>query len=266
MKSKKTITAGIDAGSRETKAVILGDNLVLARSSARGEGRTPDAAREAWDEVLSLAGLTAGEVLHVTATGVGRAGVDFAGSKVTGLTAAASAGIFLYPGVEMIIEVGAEETTVLLTDGRGKVLDSAASDKCASGSGAFLDAMARALSMTLREFGEAGLRAKGGVEMNSQCAVFAESEVVGMIHKNIPLEEISRAVHSSIAVRVAAMAKRLGRRDRASFFGGMALNPTFRVCLGESLAGVELLVPEAPAHAGALGAALIARAHLGEGA
>lgn len=264
MKSKRTITAGIDAGSRATKAVILGEGLVLARSSARGEGRTPDAAREAWDEALSLAGLTAGEVSHVTATGVGRAGVDFAGSRVTGPTACAAAGAHLYPGVEMLIEVGAEESTVLLTDGKGRVLDSAASDKCASGSGAFLDAMARALSMTLREFGEAGLKAKARVEMNSQCAVFAESEVVGMIHRNIPLEDISRAVHNSIAVRVASMAKRLGLGDSAAFFGGMALNPTFRVCLEESLGGVRLLVPEAPAHAGALGAALIALGHLGD--
>jgi benzoyl-CoA reductase subunit D len=261
VQTKKIITAGIDAGSRETKAVLLGDGRVLARSPARGGGGMAVPAREVYADLLALAGIAHGEVAHVTATGVGRANIDFASSRITDLTACAAAGAFLYPGVETLIEVGAEESRVLRTDGRGRVLDSAASDKCASGSGAFLDAMARALSMSLEEFAGAGLRSTGKIEMNSQCAVFAESEVVGMIHKNIPLEDISRAVHNSIAVRVSAMAKRTGVWDRAVFVGGMALNPTFRLCLAESL-GVELLVPEFPAHADSLGAALIALSHV----
>ena len=140
----------------------------------------------------------------------------------------------------------------------GRVLDFAANEKCAAGAGAFAESMARALQLTLADFGTASLMSTQAIPMNAQCTVFAESEVVSLIHAATPVPDIARAVLDAVASRVCAMTRRAGIEDAVVLIGGMAHNPGFVRALREALGVGELWLPQAPEYVSALGAALIA--------
>ncbi len=252
------VTAGIDVGSKNIKVVVLQDGGVVARGIASG-GFEPDAvARGLLDKALGEAGLARDQVAHVAATGAGRNLVDFADSKVTDVTAAGRGANFLYPGATTVVEVGAEESRGIKTDGQGKVVDSAVNEKCAAGSGSFTESMARALGMTLQEFAEKSLESSARIPMNAQCTVFAESEVVSLIHSGTDRRDISRAVHDAIASRVASMVRRIKLEGEVVLLGGLAHNPGFVRCLRENLEVDNLRIPDGPEFVDALGAAVIA--------
>lgn len=157
-----------------------------------------------------------------------------------------------------VIEVGAEESRSIKTDGDGKVVDAAVNEKCAAGSGSFTESMARALGMTLKEFAEKSLESSARIPMNAQCTVFAESEVVSLIHAGTDRKDIARAVHDAIASRVAAMARRVKLEGEVVLLGGLAHNPGFVQSLKENLDLGDLKIPAQPEFADAVGAALIA--------
>jgi len=251
-------TIGIDLGSRGIKAVLLDGGRVAARASESGAADMAEAARRLVDRLLTETGTRRDEVRHVTATGMGREAVAFADSRVTDITAAARAAAHLFPGRTAVVEVGAEESRAILTDGRGRVLDSAVNEKCAAGTGSFIESMARALGMTLEAFGREGLSSASEIRMNAQCTVFAESEVVSLIHQNVDRRDIAHAVNDAIASRVAAMARRARLEGAPVCLGGMARNPDFLRCLAAHLGAPSVEVPEDPEFAGALGAALVA--------
>lgn len=257
------ISAGIDMGSRAIKVVILKDGEVVARASSTGGFEQREAARWLFEKALSEAGVGREAVCHITATGMGRETVDFADSRVTDVTAAAKGAAHYFPGAATIVEVGAEESRAVKSDGKGRPLDSAVNDKCAAGSGSFTESMARALGMDLAEFGEKSVEATESVSMNAQCTVFAESEVVSLIHRNVDKREIARAVHDAIAVRVASLVRRIKLEGEVVLFGGMAYNPGFRKSLMEKLEVERLLIPEKPEFADAVGAALVAASRAG---
>lgn len=252
------ITAGIDVGSKSIKVVLMEGGRVLARAAGGGGFDQREAARTIFARALQEAGLEGGSIAHATATGMGRNAVDFADSAVTDVTAAARGAAFFFPGATTVIEVGAEESRGIKTDGAGRVLDSAVNEKCAAGSGSFTESMARALGMNLGEFGEKSLESTAEIPMNAQCTVFAESEVVSLIHQNTEKKDIARAVHSAIASRVGSMARRVRVEGDVVLLGGLARNPGFRKCLMENLEVPRLLVPENPEFADAVGAALVA--------
>lgn len=252
------VTAGIDVGSKNIKVVVLKDGQVAARAIGTGGFEQQEVAGQLLDKALEEAGVRREGLGHVTATGVGRNIVDFADSKVTDVTAAARGAAELFPGATTVVEVGAEESRGIKTDGNGKVLDSAVNERCAAGSGSFTESMSRALGMQLQDFAVKSTESTAKIPMNAQCTVFAESEVVSLIHQGTDKRDIAKAVHDAIASRVSSMVRRVKVEGDVVLLGGLAYNVGFVKCLEENLEVDTLKIPELPEFADALGAALIA--------
>ncbi len=156
-----------------------------------------------------------------------------------------------------VIDVGAEEGRAIKIDDRGKVADFAINEKCAAGSGTFTEAMARALEVKLEKLGELSLKSTQAISMNAQCAVFAESEVVTLIHRKTPKADIARAIHDAIADRITSMVRRVGIEEKIALIGGVAKNVGFVHSLKNDLE-TDLIIPDDTQFVGALGAALVA--------
>jgi benzoyl-CoA reductase subunit D len=231
---------------------------VLARAAARCGLEQELAGRELLHEVLEEAGLRLAEVGRAAATGSGRKAFRGCDLRVNDVTASARAANALFPGASSVLDVGAEASRGIKTDGRGRVLDSALNDKCAAGAGTFVESMALALGMSLEEFGAVSLLASARISMNAHCVVFAESEVISLIHSGTGKEDVARAVLDAVASRVSSTLRRIGPEGRIVLLGGLARIPGFVACLKEALNVDEVDVPEGPEFAAALGAALIA--------
>ena len=250
-------TAGIDIGARLAKVLILRDTEVLARAQ-EPVGFEPGAAAErAFNQALKQSGLSEKDVEVVYATGAGRKVAPHADDSVTEVTAAARGAIYFHPSVRTIIEVGAEEGRAVKCDERGKVLDFAINEKCAAGAGSFTEAMSRALELDLEDFGRISLKSTRSIPMNAQCAVFAESEVVSLVHAKTPKQDIARAVHDAIASRIISMVRRVGINKDIALAGGVSYNPGFVDSLNRGLE-MEVIVPDNPEYVGVLGAAILA--------
>jgi len=251
----KTVTAGIDLGSKNVKVMVLKDGQILAKNLAPSGFDQKAAAKKVFNEVLRKASLSRHDITHIVATGVGKDVTPYANSEISVVGADALGGNFLYPSARTVIDVGAETSRAVRCNERGRMMDFVINEKCAAGSGTFIEAMARALEVTLEEIGPLSLKAKKTISMNAQCTIFAESEVVSLIHEKASKADIARAIHDSIANRIASLARRLGIHRDVVLVGGVAKNVGFVTSLQRTL-GVELLVPEEPEFVGALGAAL----------
>jgi benzoyl-CoA reductase subunit D len=251
------IAAGIDAGAKTVKAVIVQDGKILGKGIILAGIDTKGAAEKAYDSALAEAGLSRARVENVVATGAGRKEVTFAKDSVTEVGADAKGAVSLFPSARTVIDVGAEEGRAVKADETGRVMDFAINEKCAAGAGSFTEAMARALEVKVEELGELSLKSTRPVPMNAQCAVFAESEVVTLVHSKIPKPDIARAVHDAIADRITSMVRRVGIQKEIVLIGGVARNVGFVKSLEEDLEG-KVLIPDAPEFVGAYGAALIA--------
>jgi len=259
------IWCGIDVGSRSVKLVFVEDaatGLVVKAMHILfpGELDLAEGAELAYAEGLATAGLCAAQISGVVATGAGRRQAGFACDDVSEVSSAACGAVFLHPAARTVIDVGAEEGRAVRCDAAGHALDFAANEKCAAGAGAFAESMARTLQLSLAEFGAAALRSTRLIPMNAQCTVFAESEVVSLIHAATPVADIARAVLDAVASRVGAMARRVGvdGGSEVVLIGGMVNNPGFVRALRGSLGVDRLHLPELPEYVSALGAALIA--------
>lgn len=250
-------TAGLDCGAKMTKVILLKDGDVLARSQAVTGFDQQAAIEKVMDEALKKANLSLDQLDGICATGTGRKVVPYQKKEVTEVGAAAKAAVFLKPSARTVVDVGAEEGRGIKCDESGKVLDFAVNEKCAAGAGSFTEAMSRALEVSLEEFGKISLESDKAVPMNAQCAVFAESEVVSLVHSKTPKQDISRAVHDAIASRITSMLRRVGIEKDVVLIGGLALNPGFVDALKRDLE-MEIFIPESPEFAGALGAAIAA--------
>ena len=251
------ITAGIDVGAKTVKVVILQDGKVLARSLVLTGFEQGKAAEEAFALALKQAGLAAKDIQKVAATGAGRTSVSFATDSVTDVAADARGAVFVNPNARTVIDVGAEEGRGISTDAKGKVIDFAVNERCAAGAGTFTEAMARAIEAKLEDMGDLSLRSTQEVPLNAQCAVFAESEVVSLVHAKTSKEDIARAIHDGISNRIAAMARRVGVQNDIVLIGGVAKNKGFVASLKRQLEA-EIKTPDEPEYVGALGAAVIA--------
>jgi len=249
------ITVGIDVGSRNIKVAILKDGEIIHLGKSAGGFEQKEIARALYESALKDAGLLLTDVDFLVATGMGRHLIDYAELKVTDVTSAAQASAFFFPGAKTVVAVGAEESRGIRTDGAGRVVDSAVNEKCAAGSGSFTESMARALGMDLHEFGEVSLESTARIPMNAQCTVFAESEVVSLIHRNIEKKDIARAVNDAIASRVSSLVRRVGLEGEVVLLGGLAYNKGFVKCLMENLEVDNLKIPGKPDFADAVGAA-----------
>lgn len=252
------IAAGIDCGVKSAKTVILKDGKIIGRGAAATGFDQELAVRESMDAALKDARISETDLDRVTATGSGARAISRADAQVNDIRAIAIAAHFFFPNCGTVVDVGAEESRTVRVDEKGAPQDFVVNDKCAAGAGAFIEAMSRALETDLAEFGLLALESTNPIPMNAQCAIFAESEVVGMIHAKIEKKDISRAIHDAIAGRVVSMIRRIGAKPDVVMVGGVAHNPGFVGALKRELGLDQVLIPEKPEFAAATGAALVA--------
>jgi benzoyl-CoA reductase subunit D len=255
------ITAGIDVGAKYAKAVILDDGKILAKAKGLVGFDVLESATNTFENVLKTHGLSRSNIERIVATGMGRNAIHLKppinAEKVVSEVVADAAGAFhVVPTVKTVIDVGAEEGRGIKVN-QGKVKDFVINERCAAGAGTFVEAMARALEVSVEEMGPLALKSTKTIPMNAQCCVFAESEVVTLIHSKVSKEDISKAIHDAIAGRIASMVLRVGVEKDVVLIGGVALNPGFLPPLEKELR-TSIIVPESPDFIGALGAALIA--------
>ena len=247
---------GVDIGSLSTDVVIVdGAGEMLASVVVPTGARAALAAETARDRALADAGLTA--AVRTVATGYGRALVTYADKAVTEISCHARGMHHLNADVQTLVDVGGQDSKAIRLAPDGKVLDFAMNDKCAAGTGRFLEVMARALEVPLEEMSAHSLAASNAVEISSMCTVFAESEVVTRIAEGCDVDEVIAGIHQAIASRTAALAKRVRPQPPLAMSGGVARNRAVVEAL-QRLLGHEIWVPDDPQIVGALGAALIA--------
>ena len=250
------LTAGIDVGTRNTKVIVVRDDMeILGRGNAITGFDQKASMEKAFDEALQTAKVSMDQIANVTATGAGRKVASVANDEITEIGANAKGALFLMPSARTVVDVGAEESRALVCDVNGRVKDFAVNERCAAGAGTFIETMARILETSVEGFAKLSLESTKTVPMNAQCAIFAESEVVSLIHTDTALEDIAGAVHEAIADRVVAIVRRVGVENDVLLVGGMARNPGFVEALKKTLEN-DILVPEYPEYVSALGAAL----------
>jgi predicted CoA-substrate-specific enzyme activase len=252
------LTAGIDIGSITAKAAIIkdgelqGTNVVFTGYNAEAAGR------RVFEELLGQLGLAVGDIAGVVATGYGRRSATMAQRAVTEIMCHAAGARFIDPTVRSLIDIGGQDSKAVVMDENGRVTNFTMNDKCAAGTGRFLEVMARALEADLDEFGGLSLRAERPAKISSLCTVFAESEVISLIAKGESRENIIAGIHEAIASRVSAMASRIGMVAPILMTGGVARNIGVVRAL-EKVMGMPVVVSPQAQVAGAIGAASIAR-------
>ncbi|MFO7753042.1 MAG: acyl-CoA dehydratase activase [Desulfobacteraceae bacterium] len=251
------ITAGIDIGSTTAKGALLQDGKIES-VKVLPTGYDPGAAaRKVFDLLLEEVGIRPGDVPGIISTGYGRKNVDFAVRSVTEISCHAAGACFMNPGVATVVDIGGQDSKVIVLDKKGRVIDFAMNDKCAAGTGRFLDVMASALEIDLARLGEFSGRADTVAAISSVCTVFAESEVISLISKGEKRENIIAGIHASIGSRIVSMVKRVKGGPPYIMTGGVALNQGVVRVLEERL-GNAVAVPRTAQVNGAVGAALIA--------
>jgi (R)-2-hydroxyacyl-CoA dehydratese activating ATPase len=252
------VTAGVDIGSLTTDVVILSGDQMLSYTIVPTLSSSEAAAVSAYESALTLAGISAADVQGVVATGYGRTSIDFADKAITEITCHALGARRLFAEARTVIDIGGQDSKVIRLADDGRVEDFSMNDKCAAGTGRFLEVMARSLDTSLDSLGSLSVLSSADLRISSTCTVFAESEVVALVAKGVPKEDIIRGLHRSVAERVYAMITRLRAEPPFVMTGGVAKNSGVVAALEERL-GTESLLPEEPQIVGALGAATAAQ-------
>jgi predicted CoA-substrate-specific enzyme activase len=248
------IVSGIDVGGKNVHIVLKKDGQILGKATGPTGIKKREAVEELYNDILKKAGLTRKDVKRVVATGSAAKRVAFANGAIPDVAADARGVIKLVPSVRTLIDVGAEEGRSIKVSPEGKVLDFVINEKCAAGTGTFIEAMSRALEVSLDEMSRITLQSTQTLSINAQCAVFGESEVVSLIHQKTPKPDIARAVMNAIAGRIASVTRIVGLEKDVVMVGGMARNAGFVDSLKKNIE-MDVLVPEDPDYIGALGAA-----------
>jgi len=257
---------GMDIGSLTTKSVILKDGDILS-SVITPSGDDPElSARAALEDILKQTGLDADVDMYIVSTGIGGKLVPFTQQQKS-ITTCLARGIYrMFPSARMAIDIGAESATVLKINERGRINDWVNHDKCAAGTGVFLQQMAKLMQMPLEDMAKYSANSHSPAEISSTCAVFAESEVISHVHRNppTPMQDIVAGIYCSIVSRLMMLCKRIGIEQDIAVTGGVALNRGLVKVLEREI-GSDVLVPEAPQIAAALGAAIIASENIEKG-
>ncbi len=252
------IVAGMDIGSITAETVILQDNQMLSSSIVPTGANSRTAAERSLAAALKQASLRQEDLAAIVTTGYGRASFPSATKMITEITCHARGAFFVYPETRTVIDIGGQDSKVIRLDKQGRNVDFQMNDKCAAGTGRFLEVMARALEVKLEDLGRLSRSAQRTIKISSMCTVFAESEVVSLIAENQPQEVIIRGLHDAIADRILGMVRRVGVEEKVTLTGGVAKNEGVVQALEERLE-VKVFVPPEPQIIGALGAALLAR-------
>jgi predicted CoA-substrate-specific enzyme activase len=250
-------TLGIDIGSTSSKAVILRDGTELIAQKVVPLGTGTVGPSQVLSAVFEESGLSPDQMEYTVSTGYGRMNFAQANEQISELSCHAKGIHFLLPDARTVIDIGGQDAKALKIGESGQLIAFQMNDKCAAGTGRFLDVMARVLNVDISELGALSQKSKNPVSISNTCTVFAESEVISKLSSNIPIEDIAAGIHNSVAKRVAGMALRLGRPTAPAMSGGVARNIGVVRAMEREL-GCPVLVHPLCQSAGALGAAILA--------
>lgn len=256
--SKVVAFAGVDVGSLGTKAVILVDGKIVGSNIIRTGINTEENGNNGLDGALENAGLKREDLKYVVATGYGRISAPYANKTVTEITCHAKGAHYIHPQTKTIIDMGGQDCKAIRLDEDGNVVDFAMNDKCAAGTGRFLEVMANVFKVPLEQLGPLSLSATTVLPVSSTCTVFAESETVSLLARGEKPENIIVGIHHAIANRIGGMFSRVGIENDVFFSGGVAKNIGMRKALEDALKIKIVESKEDPQLAGAIGAAVIA--------
>jgi predicted CoA-substrate-specific enzyme activase len=255
------ITAGIDVGSTTTKSVLLENERVLGQAIILSDSIPSKSASDVFEKCCGETGIGKSQIDAIAITGYGRRLAGFGDMVITEIKAC-GLGAINTPSplgrIFTIVDVGGQDTKVISLDENGGVEDFAMNDKCAAGTGRFLEMLAHKLDLTYEKFVEASLKSTNMIQMNSTCAVFAESEVVSLLARGIDKTDIAAAANNSIADRICSMIRRVGSKEVICFAGGGARNGALVKAVEENM-NMRIFVPEHAQTVVALGAAIAAR-------
>ena len=253
------LVAGIDIGSGTTKCVLVDDaGAVRGRGQVKTKADFEKVAREVLAAALDAAGFDGEAVAYTATTGLGRYAVPFRDIQITDLTCGARGAATACPEARFVLDIGAQcSRAIRLRDG-GKVKEFHMNEKCAAGSGGFLERAAKYLEVSVADIGPLSLGAQRPQAISSVCAVLAETEIINHISEGVTVENILRGIHNSLGDRALSLLKRVGLDGPVAFIGGVAQQEGMVVALRDKL-GVPVYVPEGPQFAAALGAALLGR-------
>jgi len=248
---------GVDLGAASAKAVLLKDDIIIAYEVLDTGSNILQISDKVVKKVLEKASINFNDLKGVVATGYGRISVSFADKKITEITCHARGVHHLIPEGRTIIDIGGQDSKGMRVDEAGNVVDFVMNDKCAAGTGRFLEVMASALELKIDDLGSMSFESKNPSQISSVCTVFAESEVVSLKAEGRAREDIIAGIHRSIASRIRAMMSQIGKEKVVVLTGGVAKNGGVVKAL-ESEFKISMSIPENPQITGALGAALIA--------
>lgn len=256
---------GLDIGSLSTKAVVMDDQGILSSATVLSSDSAESGAQAALKQALAQAGIN-GDDIYIVSTGAGGKSISFSRQQKAMTTCLARGVHYLLPAARTVIDMGAETITVVRINERGRVADYGDQDKCAAGTGIFLQQMAKLLQIPLEEMAHISSKAKARADISSTCAVFAESEVISHIHRDppTPTEDIVAGIYGSMVNRIMALLKRIGIEKEVAVTGGVGANSGLVSILAEEI-GYSVLVPATPHLAGAIGAAIIAKENMAKG-
>jgi predicted CoA-substrate-specific enzyme activase len=249
--------AGIDIGSTMTKAVILEDRVIASVIGPTGPEQRK-LANKVMEEALRKAGLSFDAMTYIVSTGYGRINVPFADKQVTEISCHARGVSSLFPQARTIVDIGGQDSKAITIDHHGRVTNFIMNDKCAAGSGRFVEVIADTVGLKLEQMGDLSLQSTHPAQISSICTIWAQQEVASRLAEGVPIPDLIAGVHRSLADRVARMVKRLKLQQEVILTGGGGKNKGLVKALSEQL-DCEILVPQEPLITGALGAALLGK-------
>jgi predicted CoA-substrate-specific enzyme activase len=251
------IYAGIDIGSNTAKAALIKDGTIVGTRVMPTGYHHLKAGTRVFEALLQQAGLSRSDIRAVVATGYGRASIGFADKAMTEILCHGAGAHFLNPDIRGVIDVGGQDSKAIVLDDQGRVDNFAMNDKCAAGTGRFLEVMANALEVALDEMGDVGLTAENPSKISSICTVFAESEVISMIARQEKRENIIAGIHQAAAARVGILAAKIRIQGPVMMTGGVAKNKGMAAALETQLKQALIISPHCQ-ETGAIGAAVLA--------
>jgi len=249
--------AGIDIGSTITKVVILNEGIIASIIKPTGPEHRR-LANKVMEEALNKVAISFRAITYIVATGYGRINVPFADKQFTEITCHAKGIASLFPNAKTIIDIGGQDIKAIKIDATGRTIDFVMNDKCAAGSGRFIEVIADALGVPLDRVGELSLQSRNPAKISNICTIWAQQEVAASLAGGVPISDLLAGVHQSLADRIVRMVNRLKVEEAVIVTGGGGKNKGLLKALSEQL-GREVLVPEEPLITGALGAALLGK-------
>lgn len=264
MGDDSVVAAGVDIGSTASKALLMRGREIIAQVIGPSSVNPARMSETVFREACDIAGVSAEDVGCIIGTGYGRARVGFADDNVSEVSCHGIGAHFLLPGARTVVDIGGQDCKAIALEENGTLKNFAMNEKCAAGTGRFLDMMARVLEVGVEDLGRLDSESAGAISISNVCSVFAESEVINLVNEGADVTDIVRGLHVSLTNRVAVLVNRVGLREAVVITGGVAKNEGALRALREKL-GVDITpLPDSvdPQIVGALGAAVAAQRRL----